>query len=423
MNVAVWVKHCLKESKLIKEYLLFVFSAILFNGGKFLVELIAAKRLGPQDYGVWSTMFLVITYATNLHFGVLNGLGREIPFNMAKKNAELIEDFKLVGLRIIFLTIFIFSILMTIYTSLKNYNDSFSNNPMLLIIYFVGYQLYQYFQYILRAELNFNSASIQQGITGIFIILIAIPMVYKWGLNGLIIGYAMPLLIGVLFFNGKKDIFSFTSPPNSKDLFYRLLKVGFPIMAIGFLYTVITSIDRWIVVTFLGAKDMGFYSFAYNIFLIGMLFISLLATQFYSRLVLEYGKNESKVETTNLLKKQITLTIIISTFFSLIALCALPFLISKFVPKYESSLHVAQILLIGLPFLGISLSISGYFNVITKQQYLLIPMVTVALTNFLISLFLINVGFGKEGVAIGTVISYIIYSFLLFLTIRKHAGV
>jgi O-antigen/teichoic acid export membrane protein len=359
-------------------------------------------------------MFLICTYAATLHLGVGNGLGREIPFNTAKGDVELVRRIKQVGLGAALWTICIFAVFVIGYQHFSQERYVSTTTLLLLILYFASQQIYQFFQSILQCELKFNKASLQQGIAGIFVALLTVLLLVKWGLNGLLTGYATALLTGALFFGEKKGLLTFHNHIFDKDLICRLFKIGFPIMTVGFLCTIIISADRWIVITFLGMKDMGYYSFGYTVFSCGMLFLNLLTTQFYPRLSIEYGKNECILETAVLLKKQVRIAGAMGGIMSLGMLMLLPFIISWLLPAYKQSLHVAQILLVGLPFISIALTIVFYFNAIGKQQYLLLPMALTVLLNLTISVVLIKSGFKKEGVAVSTVLSYIVFCLLLY---------
>ena len=381
---------------------------------KFSTEMVAARKLGPEDYGIWSIMFLITTYATNLHLGIINGLGRDIPFYLGQRNNDLIKQIKCVGIKVILATILIFAFFIFAYIHFLNRNQRHENAFILLIAYFIGYQLHQYTQYVLRAELKFNKASGQQAVTGVLIAVITIHLLIKWQLNGLIIGYAIPLFIGAFLFGTWGDFRTSKEFKVNTAVLLRLLKIGFPIMAIGFLYMIVTSVDRWVVVIFLGVEQMGYYSFAYNIFLGGLLFLSLLAKQFYPRLSFVYGKTNSKLAVANLLEKQIVLMLVFAVLASISISVLLPHFVRLLIPGYIPSLAVARILLISLPFIGVALVISGYFNVICEQRYLLLPMILAITINLSVSLLLIWAGFGKKGVAVSTLGSYALYCLLIY---------
>lgn len=311
IDIKAFIKKYSEENALLREYLFFVISALFFNGGRYIIEFLAAIKLGPTEYGVWATMLLVITYFGNIHFGILNALNREIPFYRAKGDDCFVQTIKAAGLKTVVIMILLFFLCAMAYGGISHNKSVHIETLIALTLFFSALQVYQFFQNILRSEIMFNAASIQQGITGIIIVSITLPCLFIWKLNGLMVGYALSYLVGAFFLRGF-DIVSILGIKINTQLLYRLIKIGFPIMIVGFLYAVITSVDRWMVVAWLGKEEMGYYSFAYNIFMGGMLFLNLLATQFYPRLCAIYGTSGSSIETMKLLWKQIKITAIIA---------------------------------------------------------------------------------------------------------------
>ena len=46
---------------------------------RFIVALIAARKLGPATWGTWQLLYLILAYSSFIHLGVINGMNREIP--------------------------------------------------------------------------------------------------------------------------------------------------------------------------------------------------------------------------------------------------------------------------------------------------------------------------------------------------------
>ena len=69
-----------RQDALIKEFVVFAISSIVMQGSRFFVNMWAAKQLGPSTMGIWNALSLILTYTPFMTLGVLNGMGREIPF-------------------------------------------------------------------------------------------------------------------------------------------------------------------------------------------------------------------------------------------------------------------------------------------------------------------------------------------------------
>ena len=46
---------------------------------RFIVALIAARKLGPATWGTWQLLYLILAYSSFIPLGVINGMNREIP--------------------------------------------------------------------------------------------------------------------------------------------------------------------------------------------------------------------------------------------------------------------------------------------------------------------------------------------------------
>jgi len=77
------------KSHFLGQTLLYSSSTLFFQLARFATFLVAAKLLGPETYGLWMALWLVIAYGINAHLGVLNGLNREVPFARGRRRPEL----------------------------------------------------------------------------------------------------------------------------------------------------------------------------------------------------------------------------------------------------------------------------------------------------------------------------------------------
>ena len=62
----------------------FVAGQLFLMGTSFLFNLVAAKLIGPQQMGEWQTISLISIYGMILTFGIINGMGRDVPYFRGK---------------------------------------------------------------------------------------------------------------------------------------------------------------------------------------------------------------------------------------------------------------------------------------------------------------------------------------------------
>ena len=157
-----------------------------------------------------------------------------------------------------------------------------------------------------------------------------------------------------------------------KEELKRLIKIGLPLVLLGFMFTNLTNIDRIVVIKMLGLEQMGLYSVAlmmgnlvYNISNMGGIVL-------YPRFQEIYGKtgereNVFKVMTTVL--KVISVPLLI---FTALAVFLLPYAVKMIIPKYVDGIPAMRIFLWGTYFLSMSIFCGHYLVTLDKQKYSLV---------------------------------------------------
>ena len=71
-----------------REFILFSVSTVSFQASRFIVALIVARWVGPEQYGIWNALQPLLTYSVIVFCGIPNGLNREIPFLAGQGEVE-----------------------------------------------------------------------------------------------------------------------------------------------------------------------------------------------------------------------------------------------------------------------------------------------------------------------------------------------
>ena len=72
-------------SKINDEYF-YVGGQLLLMGAMFIFNVVAAKFVGPGQMGIWQTINLVSTYGMIVTLGIINGMGRDVPFHRGRSD-------------------------------------------------------------------------------------------------------------------------------------------------------------------------------------------------------------------------------------------------------------------------------------------------------------------------------------------------
>ena len=242
---------------LVGEFSLFSASTALYQGSRFLVFLLVARWIGPEQFGLWNVLSLILVYGSIVGLGVPNGMNREVPKLQGQgdyEQAQQIANFSFGFMLLVSGASALVIALAALFPGLS----SQARFPLFCMgILFLTTQMYIYFQVLLRCHVRFRTMSLQQLIFALVNPLVVLPLAYFLGLNGFILGQAlMALGISLLI----RQIAPLRVAAAFRwQSFLPLAKIGLPILGAGLLYGLLTTVDRWVVLHYLGTEALGHY--------------------------------------------------------------------------------------------------------------------------------------------------------------------
>ncbi|MGR3176658.1 MAG: oligosaccharide flippase family protein [Candidatus Anammoxibacter sp.] len=405
------------ESKTARDTILFTISSVFYQGSRFLTYLVAAKILGPTTYGLWNGLLLILTYGMNSHFGVLNAMNREIPFYQGKGEFNKVQEITNIG----FSTALFSSILLAVAIFLITFIGSWSEDTTFAIrivaLLLVLQQIHNFYQLILKSHSFFGLMASQQAFSSMLTLTIVIGFTYYGGFTGFLWGQVFVFMAVLLFLHKYTSVnFGFQF---SWGKAIKLARIGFPIMAVGLAYGMLVSMDRIMVLSFLGIEQLGYYSLSFMAYSIMMLFPMVVAQVIYPNMVKEYGRTFNKKALEVLIYRPLKYLLIVMIPILTITYLIAPIFIRQFLPEYVPGIPALKVTLLGvfpLCFIG---GFANFLNTVNKQKLYLIVQIFALGLNFVLNYLFIKMGYGITGVAIGTAITYAVYVITLwFFTSR-----
>lgn len=399
-------------SFIFKETPIVLIGTLSLRLSKFFIFLFAASKLGPNLWGSWNILLLFSMYFSHFHFGLINAFNREGPIYFDDKiTFENIHKNVLSG---IFISLFIFTVIL--FFTIRNYSVD-QETIRLFIFYFVFNQLYYFTEIYYKVKIQFKKIAFYQIFRSIFLILSSFFLVDIYLINGLIIALMIPdiffVLINIKIF--KKIIFKLDIL-----LLKKYVRIGFPIMIVGFSFMLIQTIDRLIILRFFNQQDLGIYSLGGTVFQALLIFPQILSMQFYPRMIRSYGKGKNKIALRNSFFNQLFISLLIVAPIILFAIFLMPLIISNFLPDYNDSIHIAQVLTAAVIFLPITFVAGNVLNILDLQKKYLTFQIFAIFINLLLSLLAISYNYGIQGVAFATFISFFSYSIIIILYLSKY---
>jgi O-antigen/teichoic acid export membrane protein len=394
------------------EFILYSASTVFLQGSKMLAALIVAKMIGPESFGWWNSIQPLLIYGAMLHFGVLNGMSRDIPYFSGKGEEDKSEHVQRVSWSVILI-----SALLAASLSLGG-SLFFEDHALQRLFQVFGFLLlfqqgYLFHNMRFIARIRFNLLSIQQSVFAFLFLSLSILCAWLWGLNGFILAQAIANLL-VSIYAYKLAPFDLRPLYDWTEVF-RLAKVGFPIMGAGFLYDTLRALDRWIILTFLGPTQVGYYTLAILVLQAITLLPSIITAQFYPRISKRFGETQAYTATFPLLIQTLKASsALILPFGLLIFVFIRPFTLA-FLPEYVPGISAAMIVTLGVtlsrPLAGTS---ATFLNAVGKAKWYLSTQAGIVIFQVATAVAAIQLKTGLDGVAVSVTLTQVVNMLVLF---------
>jgi O-antigen/teichoic acid export membrane protein len=397
--------------------------AVLYAGANYIAQGIGIFNsfllrgfLGPAAIGMWSVIQVILGYCGYASLGTTRALGRDYPILRGKGDFEQAEHTKDSTLTFSMLVSVVPAVGLLVWALWKrnSLEAPFLIGIYFLVIFLFVQRFYDFIVTLLRSEKEFKVLSIQIVLNAIGGVAITVMLVQPWKIYGLYAGTALltALLIAYLHF---AHPYRFKIELHKATLLHEL-KLGLPLIASAFLYTFLIGLDKLIVAKKLGFFEVGLYSIAMMVSNYVLSLPMMMSHIVYPNLLEAYGeKNEDRTQVIGYLEKPIFLLAVLVPFLCAMAFAGVPLLVDLFLRKFIPGLGCMRIYLAGTFFLLVGQFANNYLVAIDRYLKVIpILLITIGL-NFLFCLLFIQKGWGIEGVALGTVLSYAFYGIVTYL--------
>jgi O-antigen/teichoic acid export membrane protein len=305
----------------------------------FSVTIVLTRTLSPEDFGIFAIAMVIMNILIELtRFGVES----YIVYKYTDDKTLINSSFSF----LLFLSI-LFSIVGILVSPLIG---KFYNEPkviFILSILSISLLIYPFYWLptgILTKNMDFKTIALVNIISNFISACIIITLALnKVGIICLVLSTFLDKLIAGLLFlkvSNFKPAFNF-----NKTYWKEIYDYGKNVLGGVICWLAIFNLDNAIVGKFLGTKELGFYSFAYNLAMTPSIFLGIIFSQstfpIFSRL-----KNEIEKFRKFFIKITIIMAILTIPLFSFLILFAKPLIIFIFGYKWSNSIIPFQILLI-----------------------------------------------------------------------------
>lgn len=404
------------------EHFFFVGATIISAGIRFLYSVFVKAHIEPLEYGIYSTCLLLQTYMTYAQLGSLNAFNRDYPQLIGagdKEGAKRYRDTTFSFLVIAFgITTVILSAIILIFSGTEDKRYTYGLVLCTIITTLTIFENFLASRVRIDGSFKYTSFVIIMELIAVAIGFLLISNIGYYGLYFVTIG---SMVIGIILYY-KKGI-SDLRPHIDKVLLKSIILSGIPLLVNNLIWTIVNSIDKFVILGFINTEALGIYSIAQMAFSYMILVPNAMSQLFYVRLGKVYGATES-VEELNATATRYTLVIsVVISFIVITVYYLMEPLVAWVMPKYINGVKAAQILMLGLAIYAPTMVNGNILTILKKNAALLRGSVYLCILNAVCSIGLVLLFGAKiENVALGTAISYLFRTIILGYQLKHNAG-
>lgn len=326
----------------------------------FVASMVTVRAVTPNDLGLWNSMSLVTSYGLFAQAGIVNGLSRELPFQLGADNPEVAR--KLVGTSQTFMLGVSLLVLAGGVGAILLYHNRgvtvlFSILAVTIVTVTTYYQ--NYLTVTFRSNNSFsNLARVQLWTAGLM--LVSVPLIAYWRYDGFLFRIILVSLVGALLFHAARPIKVGLLWDGSA--FKTLMMTGLPIFALAYMESISGTLDRVVLLKVGGVEQVGYYSLALYTWQAFTVIPLSLATYVYPRMSYSYGKDsDPRVLWTTAWKVTVGVFAIMAPI-CVLGWLAIPAVVTVLFPKYIPGIPAARGLLCAAVFYGAAIGVNALWS-------------------------------------------------------------
>lgn len=407
------------KRKILHDITRYGYSVVIAHFVTFFGGIVVARLLGPSNFGLWKALQLILAYSIYSALGSLSAMNREVPYYQGKGEIERVNKIRnlVLGQNLVMALILPLGLLFVqcFYPSLLGLN--------LKLILFVCalvflQQVYSYFEILFRSSHNFRMVSNLRLSRTVMDMVMAIILIYFLRLSGRLLALTLTFIF-ILIYILKKCEFTLRPEIDIRQTL-KLLRIGFPILLVGFSGTLYFTIDSLLILKYLGKIQLGYYSIALACGSILMILPGVISEVLYPRYAERFGSSNS----ISSLKQYVMVPNLLMAYgFSLLlglAILLLPIAIMVVLPEYVPTIILAKIILFGAVFQALSIGPGNFLNTINRQYTNLFINGAGLVVLFIIIYIFISFGWETVGVALGALTGHFVVSTFRIVFVVKN---
>jgi O-antigen/teichoic acid export membrane protein len=378
----------------------FVLSVVAVNLTALLGHALAFRWVDPASMGVWHTLLLLSTYLSVLRLGLVNGMGRELPFALG--SGDLPRARRIASTSLAWNVVC--SVLAGL-TFLVAWSASWASGPAWQIalpamaaVSASNFYL-AYLQATFRSDSDFERlARVQwmQAATGVLMPF----MVCFFGFAGLAVHAALQAVLVTGFAHALRPLR--IAPSFDPALARELLVTGLPLFLAGYLQTVAIGFDRVILLRRGTVATLGYYAPAVAVLSAMAIVPGAISSYVYPRMSYALGRGRAEHAVRRTALRAAAVSVLAALPLVAAGWFMAPLALSRFFPQYAASIPAVRWSLLSGLLWGLSPA-TQVLGSLKAWRRLAIYVGLLLVTRWTFPWFLSEIYEPLEGVALGNV--------------------
>jgi O-antigen/teichoic acid export membrane protein len=406
----------INDKELLSKSLLYSFSLYARMFVKLLGGIVIAKLLGPALFGLKNAYDLAREYEMNSDLGTFDALNRLAPYYRGEKNDTKARNAisTVFSINLYYAVIAAATLAMvSLYLKRSGYEQIYVDFAFFLgIMIFTG-KMHLFLQTKFKIEHRFYELSVNHVLYGFTASILCIVLVFFLGFRGLLTGLVITDIICIAHLMTKEK--RIPEIKFSPVLYWQILKVGFPMMILFLMIILLSNADRTLILIMISEEALGYFGMA----TIATGIIATIPGAIHSVTLAPVMEKLGRTKNSQSIKHYLNEPMVIMAYILPVLISCIFFAIHlpirHFLYQYTPSIPVVQILLIGIFFQSLSSPVLSVCLAINKQVQLIFLVLPMVVLNIVLNYAFIRGGWGINGVAAGTSISFFAsYCILLY---------
>ena len=403
------------EKEILGKSIIYSFSLYARIFVKLVSGLFIAKLLGPSLFGLKNAYDLAMEYESNSDLGTFNALNRMAPYYRGAKEHDkasgAIGSVFCVNLYYA-ATVAVVLIIVSRYLEYSGFEQQYVDFMLFLGLTVLTKKIYLFLQTKLKIDHRFYELSVNQLLYGITAAGLSVTFVIFWGFRGVLAGLLAADVIGIGHLLTKER--RLPALKISFSLYWQLLKIGFPMMVLFLLIMLLANLDRTLILAMISEKALGFFGIATVASGVVLTIPGAVHSVTLAPVMEKLGRTRDALAIRHYLNEPMVLMAYILPVFIACIYFAVHLPLRYYLDQYGPSIQVIQILVIGTYFQSVASPVLSVCLALNKQVRLIGLVIPMVALNFVLNYAFIRAGWGINGVAAGTSITFFV-SFCLLL--------